>query len=88
MKFFSVTTPPVSKAIPNLVKIGLVVLMFMPASIVVADNTPNTTAPAAAKPETTATNPVKPAPCNQTGFINPSCQCGIQSNQNLLCDQT
>ena len=62
MKFCSVTTLPLSEAIPSLVKIGLVVLMFMPASFVVADNTPNTTAPAAAKPETTATNPVKPAP--------------------------
>jgi len=62
MKFCSVTTPPVSKATPSLVKIGLVVLMFLPASMVVADTTPNTTASAVAKPETTVAKPVSSAP--------------------------
>jgi len=61
MKFWSVTTPPASRVILRLVNIGLVVLMSMPASTVVAEDAPKPTATTAAKPETTAANPAPPA---------------------------
>jgi len=79
MKFCRVTTPSVNNAILGLVKIGLFVLMLVPASIVVADNAPNTPSASAAKPETTATNPVKPAPVVKTVSTIPAAN--VASNQ-------
>ncbi len=62
MKFWSVITPPASRAVPRLATIGLVVLAAWPASYAMAEDAPKPAAAAtpAATPEATAIKPEKP----------------------------